>query len=92
MKAHRRAKAKVKKWEQEFQQETGKDVNEYRREFWQWLDAKGENTYGLLDKAEPAENIKVQITTFTPPVVQISLAELARALKADPRHKQPSDM
>ena len=87
MKAHRRAKAKVKKWEQEFQQETGKDVNEYRREFWQWLDVKGENTYGLLERAEPAESIKVRITTFTPPALQISLAEWARALEDDPRHK-----
>jgi recombinational DNA repair ATPase RecF len=94
MKAYRKVKTKVKKWEQEFQQETGKDVNEHRIEFLQWLDAKGEDTYGLLERqtTEPAHEVKVRVRTVTPPVVQIDMAKLARALEADPRHKSSKNI
>jgi recombinational DNA repair ATPase RecF len=94
MKAYRKVKTKVKKWEQEFQRETGNDVNEHRREFLQWLDAKGEDTYGLLDRhtTEPAQEVKVRIQTVTPPVVQIDMSKLARALEVDPRYNSTDNM
>ena len=49
MNAYQRAKKKYRQLEYQLTKETGKCVVEYRRDYLEWLDAKGEDTFGLLD-------------------------------------------
>ena len=49
MNAYQKAKKKYQQLEYQFTEETGKCVDEHRKDYWKWLDAKGENTFGLLD-------------------------------------------
>jgi len=70
MTAFKKAKKMLQKLEHNFTQETGKDVNEHRRDYWQWLDAQGIDTCGLLDQQqeEPQEPKKYQIKVQQEPV------------------------
>ena len=73
MNAYQKAKKKYQQLEYQFTEETGKCVDEHRKDYWKWLDAKGENTFGLLDPpAQEPEQPRLRIKVVQPPVQKIT--------------------